>query len=622
MESLRSSALAFLIIVVGAAVALTFALLEPATFPDQIVRLVIVSAAAALAYRLPISFSFKRRIYLDVVAIALAVMLLDPGSAALAIGVGSLAGQALNRRGWDESTFNSSQAMIQAALGGLFLGAWGWEIDDLIHGSPEAVLGIIVLTAILYGVNSILLAGIIGFQSGVSPLRVIADGTTAAIEFASQVAQVAVAVAAAVLMTRAPWLVPVLLIPGTGLYLLLRRYLQQQKFAIVGMLESLADLVDYRDPYMATHSRQVSAIASQIALAMELSEEQVDLIRVAARMHDLGRLSMSEQALDQPGGLHSDEWYLMRQAPALSADLLAQFPETALAAELVRHHLERFDGEGYPDGLAGDAIPLGSRIIAVADALDVMRRHRTYRPALDMAEIRDELERYRGTQWDDGVVTSALELLDSGEIQLMQDQTYREEQSHGRGPLTARTIEQQIRHQAFHDPLTDLPNRLLLKNRLTRALTGEGRSFAALFIDLDGFKEVNDALGHRVGDQVLIEAARRIRGELRAGDFIARLGGDEFVALMWDVDSPDLASEVSVRVIEALGRPLANVLTLRPLAASIGIAMACPGQDTPDDVIHRADSAMYNAKRGGKCRASVAPDDGRIVPTATSHAVA
>jgi diguanylate cyclase (GGDEF)-like protein len=625
MESLRPSALILLIIVVGSAAALTLWTLAgtPWQEPGQLQRFASVAAVAALAYRLPISFSFKRRIYLDVIAIAMAAILLDPGLAALSIGLGSLTGQGLNRRGWDESLFNASQAVLQAGLGGLFLRAWGWDMQGLIDGSPLALVGVLILTGIMYTINSLLLAGVIGLQSGVSPLRVIADGTTALIELATQVAQVAVAVAAVVLARHAIWLLPLVLVPGAGLYLLLRHFVQQQKFAIYGMLESLADLVDFRDPYMATHSPNVARIATQIAWDMKLSAEQIDLIQVAARLHDLGRLSMNDSASERSGDLHTDEWNLMRQVPALSADLLAQFPETALSAELVRHHLERFDGEGFPDGLAGDEIPLGSRIIAVADALDAMRRHRAYRPALDVAEIHAELERFRGTQWDPGVVASALGLLERGELLLTQEQAGDAEQLPGERQQSARTIEQQIRHQAFHDPLTDLPNRLLLKNRMTRALAGDGPPFAALFIDLDGFKEVNDALGHRVGDQVLIEASRRIRGELRAGDFVARLGGDEFVALMWNIEAPELAAEVSERVILALGKPLDNVHALRPLAASIGIAMARPGQDTPDDVIHRADGAMYLAKRSGKGGTRIAAPVARDgVSDVEKHAVA
>lgn len=621
MDTLTVSARIYLAFVALTALALTswLTLVAPPSSDDSL-YIGIVIIMTMLAYRFPISFGFKRRIYLDVVAIGTAAMILDPGPAALAIGIGAVGGQLLKIRMWDECAFNASQSMLQTIAGGLLLGWISWDADGLVTLEPKALLGLVALTLTIFAINSVLLAGIIGLQSGISPFTVLADSGTSIVELAVQATQVAAAIVATMLIMANVWLAALMIVPCGGLYWLLRRNVQNQKFAMIGMLETLADLVDYRDPYTATHARRVAAIAHQIAGEMGLPQEQVDLISMAARFHNLGSLTFPTLAAETVGGLHSDEWNVMRQVPAMSADLLFQFPETALAGELVRHHLERYDGEGYPDGLAGEEIPLGSRIISVADSIDAMARHRPYRPALAATELRDELERFRGTQWDPEIVDIALRMIDSGTLRLTRPDDAPDESLPPTREAASRTIEQQIQHQAFHDPLTDLPNRLLLMNRLSRGLTGDGRRFAVLFIDLDGFKTVNDKLGHRTGDQVLIEATRRIRAELDSGDTLARLGGDEFVVLLWDIRDADHAASIAGRLIASLGAPLADIDESLTLAASIGIALARPGVDTPDDLLHRADGAMYAAKRGGRARAAIAEGDRRETDIASQVA--
>ncbi len=579
MDTLTRGARVYLLILTLSAVVLTALLTLSASreMAFDSLHFGLILALALLAYRFPISFGFKRRIYLDVVAIGCGVMLLAPGPAALAIGLGALGGQLLKSRDWSECSFNASQAMLQTIAGGLLLAELGWEVGGFMSLTPATLPGLIALTLTIYAINSVLLAGIIGIQSGIPPLKVLVDSGTSIIELAVQATQIAAAVIATLLITTSVLLAALLLVPCGALHIVLKRNVQKQKVAIIGMLDTLADLVDFRDPYTATHARRVAEISRKITRKLDLPQEQVDLISMAARYHNLGSLTIPDQAGDIVGGLHSDAWNIMRQVPSMSADLLYQFPETALAGDLVKHHLERFDGEGYPDGLAGDAIPLGSRIVAVADSLDSMMRHRPYRPALLGEELRIELELFRGSQWDPNIIDLVLAMLDTGELRLALQKDDQDDELLTQGHVTTHTIEQQIQHQAFHDPLTDLPNRLLLTSKLSRGLTGGGRRFAVLFIDLDGFKSVNDQLGHRAGDRVLIAAARRIRAELHNDDLLARLGGDEFVVLLWDVQTSGEASVVAQHLIEALEQPGQDIDASIALAASIGIALARPG---------------------------------------------
>jgi diguanylate cyclase (GGDEF)-like protein/PAS domain S-box-containing protein len=172
-------------------------------------------------------------------------------------------------------------------------------------------------------------------------------------------------------------------------------------------------------------------------------------------------------------------------------------------------------------------------------------------------------------------------------------------------------LQAQLQHNAEHDPLTDLPNRALFTQRVSNALTGRRSSdpgTAVLFIDLDGFKGVNDRLGHQAGDELLVQAARRLQDSVRAGDTAARLGGDEFAALILGDGSRDRSArerqvhEIADRLRLTLSQPyrLEGGNEVR-VAASIGVAFAEPGIGV-GDLLRNADLAMYRAKAAGKDR--------------------
>jgi diguanylate cyclase (GGDEF)-like protein/PAS domain S-box-containing protein len=162
---------------------------------------------------------------------------------------------------------------------------------------------------------------------------------------------------------------------------------------------------------------------------------------------------------------------------------------------------------------------------------------------------------------------------------------------------------QQLLHFATHDPLTGLGNRRVLTERLSHALARAertGEAVALLFIDLDGFKHVNDAFGHAAGDEVLCEVAQRLRGLTRQSDFVARIGGDEFVILLETDVTAEAPTLCAQRVFDALAAPIAFATGEARVGASIGIAMHPPLSNLAADLIRRADAAMYTAKSAGK----------------------
>ena len=175
--------------------------------------------------------------------------------------------------------------------------------------------------------------------------------------------------------------------------------------------------------------------------------------------------------------------------------------------------------------------------------------------------------------------------------------------------ITARKgLEERLAHQAFHDPLTGLPNRALFLDRLEHALTRAARhdeAIAVLFLDLDRFKVINDSLGHEVGDQLLIAAAARLQGCLRAEDTVARLGGDEFTILLETLDDSRDAVRVAQRITEALQAPVTIGEQELFVTTSIGIALSNGRHTSPSALLRDADTAMYRAKQAGKARCEV-----------------
>jgi putative nucleotidyltransferase with HDIG domain len=175
--------------------------------------------------------------------------------------------------------------------------------------------------------------------------------------------------------------------------------------------------IDARDPYTARHSETVAAYAVQLARALGLSEGDCERIRLAGLLHDVGKVGLERSILHKPGALTDAEWTQVRDHPRLSAHIIEGVTRFAAFLPGARHHHERYDGRGYPDGLAGVAIPLDARILAVADAFDAMTSDRSYRPALSHDEAKRRLATDAGKHFDPACVRAFLALeLDSAAL--------------------------------------------------------------------------------------------------------------------------------------------------------------------------------------------------------------
>lgn len=170
------------------------------------------------------------------------------------------------------------------------------------------------------------------------------------------------------------------------------------------VLASLLRALSRKDHYLEGHSERVAELAKGLAEHIDFINVQMRLLEQAAVVHDLGKIGISEDLLNKPAALDREEWEIMRRHPVYTVEILEPLEELKPCIPLVKHHHERIDGSGYPDGLVGDEIPVEARIISVVDTFDAMNSDRAYRKRLPYSKIIDVLKEARGTQLDATIV--------------------------------------------------------------------------------------------------------------------------------------------------------------------------------------------------------------------------
>lgn len=226
-----------------------------------------------------------------------------------------------------------------------------------------------------------------------------------------------------------PWALPLLLVP-----VVMARHAFAHYVGIRGDLKdfvrALSEVLDEVDPYTRQHSVRVAQYAVRLARELQATETEVEDLEYAALVHDLGKIGPQHQRiLQKPGPLTNEDQRTLRGHPATGAGIIGKVGALKRAAEIVRLHHERPDGRGYPLGLRGDQVPLGARILNVADAFDAMTSDRSYRRALDVDRALQELARGAGTQFDAAVVRCLLALYEAGRFSKLESPSSEELQS-------------------------------------------------------------------------------------------------------------------------------------------------------------------------------------------------
>jgi putative two-component system response regulator len=190
----------------------------------------------------------------------------------------------------------------------------------------------------------------------------------------------------------------------------------RERLLVPTLAAALGNAIETRDSGMEGHCERLSALAIRLGECLRLPREDLEQIRLGAVLHDIGKIGIPDSVLLKAGPLAPDELAHMRTHTVIGDRLLAPLELLAGVRPIVRHHHERWDGQGYPDGLAGEEIPLAARIVALADSIEAMSAHRVYRSALGREAIVCELDAGRGKQWDPALVDLARQLIGSGTL--------------------------------------------------------------------------------------------------------------------------------------------------------------------------------------------------------------
>lgn len=175
------------------------------------------------------------------------------------------------------------------------------------------------------------------------------------------------------------------------------------------IIAGIVTAMEARDTYTASHSMRVSDMTEKICYLLDLSYDETELIHIAAHVHDIGKIGISDSILNKTSSLNEIEWSIMKQHTTIGYSILNKVESFEEIAKIVRHHHERYDGKGYPDGLVGKNIPFGSRIIAIADSIDAMMSDRSYRKGISSDDCKEEIRKNINYMYDEKIVKVVLE---------------------------------------------------------------------------------------------------------------------------------------------------------------------------------------------------------------------
>lgn len=391
----------------------------------------------------------------------------------------------------------------------------------------------------------------------------------------------------------------------------MRNSLQEELDEKTGQLENvtlqaittIANIIDAKDEYTKGHSIRVAEYAVALARRMGKSEEQIGKLHYIALLHDIGKIGVPDSVLNKPSKLTDVEMGLIQKHTTIGADILKDIKSLENAEIGAKYHHERYDGTGYPCGLAGNDIPETARIIGIADSYDAMTSDRVYRKKLSPEKVREQLTEGMGKQFDPELIRIFLELLDEG---LTITEENRDEEGI-KNPFAEsnRLLERVMqgasdiqKTEAERDYLTNLLSRRNGEHKIMNYL--QEHDGCLMVIDLDNFKNVNDKYGHLVGDYAL-KLVAEVLMEHSGNAIVSRMGGDEFTYFLKDVTRVEEVEPVVQGIIYTYNSKKQEESILKDTSLSIGIALSAGEGRDYSRLFGSADKALYYVKQNGKC---------------------
>lgn len=375
------------------------------------------------------------------------------------------------------------------------------------------------------------------------------------------------------------------------------RQIEQISFETIA---TIASMIEAKDSYTKGHSVRVSEYSARLAKELGWSEDKIGNLRYVALLHDIGKVGIPDSVLNKPGKLNEIEFSVIKSHTSIGGDILNDIKTIAGVSLGAKYHHERYDGKGYPTGVAGEDIPEIARIICIADAYDAMNSKRIYRDNLSKDEIYSQLENGKGTQFDPKFTDLFLKLLDEDKLVIEDEDelekaelTLTEESSILLNQIVNNIEENQ--KSDIYDILTGVLNRKTGESRIAEAV--RTRPGCLVFVDLDNLKKTNDSMGHLAGDYVLKNLGTIL---LKYGDktIVSRVGGDEFLCYI-----PEVEEKEAVNMVESIIKEFDFIKKdneyLKYSSLSIGMYMSS-GKELFADAVTNADKALYHIKHSGK----------------------
>lgn len=371
------------------------------------------------------------------------------------------------------------------------------------------------------------------------------------------------------------------------------------------MMKTLAATIEAKDDYMRGHSYRVAEYSALIAKQLGWSEHEVENLRNAAYLHDIGKIGVPDTILNKPTRLTDEEFAAIKSHTVMGADILKDITLLDHLVDIARNHHERYDGKGYPDGLVGEEIPLSARIVCVADSYDAMKSRRIYRNALPDEEIRRELLDNCGTQFDPQISRMFVDMLDNGMVVIDEDnpaaQGYRDNAAIE--SVADKFISEVMKTMSSQEKAdsVDYLTGLYMRSRGQQVIAAlmQDNDGCLAFIDMDNLKKVNDVHGHKAGDRALKLIGNLLAKETENETFAAcRLGGDEFLIFMPYSDRASVESVIK-RIFEGFESAREADCEIKEAALSAGLCMTTKGAMFESDYT-KADKALYYVKQNCK----------------------
>ena len=378
---------------------------------------------------------------------------------------------------------------------------------------------------------------------------------------------------------------------------------QQTERLSLQMMQTLAVTVEAKDEYTRGHSHRIAEYSALIAKELHWSQEEILNLKYAAHLHDIGKVGIPDTILNKPTRLTPEEYAVTKEHTVIGGEILKNITLAHQAADVARHHHERYDGTGYPDGLKGTDIPLYARVVAVADSYDVMSTKHACRNPLSEAAIIQEFRENSGTQFDPEITEVFLKLLEEHQLDIDTDYLHPENDANfsaieaeiNRFISNVMTTMKAHEDSETYDFLTGLPMRSRGEKLVAQFM--QKYDGCLVFIDMDNLKQINDIHGHKAGDRSL-KLLGTLLSNLAPNAVVCRLGGDEFLLFVPDVNE-DMITKKILTLFDEFNSAKANDVEIRNASLSAGLCMTTT-EDAYEDCYTQADKALYYVKQNGK----------------------